>query len=250
MGSSGTYLESVDNALRLVLLLAQRGSLRVSDAARELGLAPSTTHRLLATLRYRGFAVQHADRTYLPGPAFAELGTSALTSPDLVAVTLNHLQGLRGQLDETCHLVVRIGREVRFLTSIEAQRQLRVAARTGALLPAHRTSGGKALLAELSSADLEALYPAQGVPEAGLDADAVTLLRRELRTVRRRRYALNKGDTERGIAAVGMAIHGPEGLAVGAISVSAPTVRFSSGRLEEWLPIMHDTVAAIDADLR
>jgi hypothetical protein len=108
------YLESVHNALRLVLLLARRGSVSVSDAARELGLAPSTTHRLLSTMRYRGFAVQSADRSYQPGPAIADLSSSHSSPHALLAICLPHLHWLQQQLDETCHLVVRQGREVRF----------------------------------------------------------------------------------------------------------------------------------------
>ncbi|WCI07745.1 helix-turn-helix domain-containing protein [Arthrobacter sp. OVS8] len=32
-------------------------------------MAPSTAHRLLAMLVYRGFAVQDENRRYVPGPA-------------------------------------------------------------------------------------------------------------------------------------------------------------------------------------
>lgn len=247
-GNRTSYLESVDNALRLVLLLAQRESVGVSEVARELGLAPSTAHRLLATLRYRGFAVQSQDRTYRPGPAFATIAAPRAAPLDLVGLVTPYLDRLRVELDETCHLVVRQGREVRFLTSVEALRQLRVTERTGAVLPAHRTSGGKALLAELPAGELQREYPETGVPELGMDVQAVQMLLRELRTVRRRRYALNRGESERGIAAVGMAVH-RDGQAVAAVSVSMPTVRFSSSRLEELLPVLRRTVAAVDEQL-
>ena len=53
-----TYsIEAVDNALQLLQLLRDGGALRLKDAAEELGVAPSTAHRLLAMLVYRGFAV-------------------------------------------------------------------------------------------------------------------------------------------------------------------------------------------------
>ena len=73
MGNKTGHLESVDAALRLLQMLGRDGQLRVTDAADELGVAASTAHRLLSTLRYRGFAVQAGDRTYRPGPAFTEL---------------------------------------------------------------------------------------------------------------------------------------------------------------------------------
>jgi len=50
-----TYsIEAVDNALQLLQLLRDGGTLRLKDAAEELGVAPSTAHRLLAMLVYRG----------------------------------------------------------------------------------------------------------------------------------------------------------------------------------------------------
>jgi IclR helix-turn-helix domain len=41
---------SVDNALKLLLLLGERPEIRLSEATRYLGVAPSTAHRLLAML--------------------------------------------------------------------------------------------------------------------------------------------------------------------------------------------------------
>ena len=50
-------------------MLRDVGALRLKDAADELDIAPSTAHRLLAMLVYRGFAVQDEKRMYHPGPA-------------------------------------------------------------------------------------------------------------------------------------------------------------------------------------
>ena len=51
-------IESVDKALKLVLLLAEQPEIRLSEATRYLGVASSTAHRLLAMLQYRGFVRQ------------------------------------------------------------------------------------------------------------------------------------------------------------------------------------------------
>src|SRR5256885_13256667 len=64
-------LQSVDHALQLLQMLRDNGSLRVSEAAQELGTARSTAHRLLAMLVYRDFAVQDEARKYLPGAALS-----------------------------------------------------------------------------------------------------------------------------------------------------------------------------------
>ena len=51
-------IESVDNALKLLLLLGEQPQIRLSEATRYLGVASSTAHRLLAMLSYRGFVRQ------------------------------------------------------------------------------------------------------------------------------------------------------------------------------------------------
>ena len=64
-------LDSVDNALLLVQMLRDQGRLRVRQAAEDLGIAPSTAHRLLAMLVYRDFARQDEHRCYVPGPGLS-----------------------------------------------------------------------------------------------------------------------------------------------------------------------------------
>src|SRR5690554_7638432 len=71
-------VESVDNVLRLLQLLRDSGSLRVTDAAAELDIALSTAHRLFSMLVYRGFATQDEQRRYVPGPA---MDAPAITAP-------------------------------------------------------------------------------------------------------------------------------------------------------------------------
>jgi IclR family acetate operon transcriptional repressor len=64
-----TYpIASVDNALRLIAALQDRGALRVSEASLLIGCGRSTAHRLLAMLKHHGFAEQDPDtRIYLAG---------------------------------------------------------------------------------------------------------------------------------------------------------------------------------------
>lgn len=83
---------------------------------------------------------------------------------DLVLLARPAMEALRTQLDETCHLMVRIQRDVRFLASVEADQPLRVSSRAGAVLPAHQVSGGKLLLAELSMDESPSCIPKREYP--------------------------------------------------------------------------------------
>lgn len=77
-------VESVDNALQIVMLLATRNELRLTDVSAYLGVASSTAHRLLAMLSYRGLIRQDPKtRAYRVGPGLDLLAFSVLRQLDV-----------------------------------------------------------------------------------------------------------------------------------------------------------------------
>jgi DNA-binding IclR family transcriptional regulator len=138
-------------------------------------------------------------------------------------------------------VAVLAGADVRFVATVECDQVLRVGDRTGRTLPVHLASGGKAILAGLSDAECAAVLD-------GVDVDLVRL-RKELALVRRRGFALNDQATETGLAAVGVAVPGVEGLRAG-LSIAVPTVRFSRDRLPGWVAALTATAEAVGRGLR
>lgn len=235
-------LGSVDKALRLIQTLRDTGAVRLVDAAEDLGVSPSTAHRLLSMLVYRGFAVQNDARTYLPGPSIGERAVASVQAGGLRAVVAPHLTRLSAETDETANLMIRVGVSIRFLATVESRNILRVGDRRGSVLPARTSSGGKALLAELPDAALRRLYR----PD---DEDpAFDRLQSELAVVRTQGFAANLEATEEGVCAFGAAIH-DEGRGVGAISLSFPASRLSSHNRETLIAAVLRSAAAIDAEL-
>jgi len=234
-------IESVDNALRLALLLQQEGPMRGAEAAARLGVARSTAHRLLAMLVFRDFARQDADRRYSAGAAMRDVAPGSSVTV-LRAAAFPYLHQLMERTQETANLQIRVEDQVRFVATAECRQVLRVGDREGRLLPAHLVSGGKALLARLGPDEVRALY----TDASGVDVDA---LLRELRSVRRRGFAVNDQATEAGVVAVGRAVDGPDGAAVAAVSLAMPSARFSRARLPEWCAALAHTAAQIQAAL-
>ena len=223
-------IESVDNALRLLLMFTERRSVRIADASRELEIARSTAHRLMQMLNYHGFVQQDpGSSTYLAGPTLVELGLAVVRDLDVRSLARPELESLATQLGETVHLVELDGSAVLFLDSVEAPRAVRVGRRTGVLLPAHATSAGKALLAALSVERVRELYPSTTLPRV---TEATTTSRKaleaELDEIRRQGFATNIGESEPDIGAVGVAICDRHGVPRGAISVSVPLSRFDT----------------------
>jgi DNA-binding IclR family transcriptional regulator len=135
-----TYpIDSVDSALRLLQILHRDGELRVTSAARELGVAPSTAHRLLAMLVYRGFAVHQPDHSYrLGSPAGGDV--TQAESERLVELCRPHMVRLCAATAESVNLMRRAGPSVVFLEAVESAQVLRVGP-VGTRMPARRPSG-------------------------------------------------------------------------------------------------------------
>jgi DNA-binding IclR family transcriptional regulator len=237
-------ISSVDNALRLLVSLRDREEIRVSEASAELGVARSTAHRLLAMLNSYGLVERSANRTYRIGPVLAEIGLAALRQVDVRAHIRPFLERLVSELGETAHLIVREGLNCRFFESIEGTHALRTTARVGIAYPAHATSGGKALLAELDEDELLELFPSQDIPvynERSFTNRAELFA--HLDEVRAQGYALNRGETEVGICAVGMVQRTSTGRIAGALAVSAPEVRVSDERIQEFVAVLRRVTA-------
>jgi IclR family transcriptional regulator, acetate operon repressor len=235
-------IDSVDHALHLAQLLQQEGPVRVTDAAERLGVSPSTAHRLLAMLVYRDFAEQTPDRRYAPGHLLRPTQTTEAPRALLRRVAQPHLRALTARLRESTNLMVLVGTEVRFLTTIECDQALRVGDRVGQALPAHRASGGRALLALIPPDQLDARYGSS-------DQVNLTRLRRELALIRKRGFAINDQLTEAGVTAIGAALRDPAGNPIAGISVAMPTARFHRDRLPEWAIEVSTTTTLIERDL-
>lgn len=226
-GAAPQYpIESVDNALRVLLLLGERQKLRLTDVSQYLGVASSTAHRLLAMLQYRGFVRQDtATRSYVPGPTLDNLAFGLLRRLDVRTRARPVLERLNTELQETVHLGRLEGASVHFIDSIESPRAVRVGSRLGRTMPAHCTSNGKAMLATLTDAELTALYPDEELPQLTPESVGTrTRLREVLARVREQGYATSFEESEEGVSSVGVALQTPRSPRL-AITVSAPVSR-------------------------
>ncbi|WOP17425.1 IclR family transcriptional regulator [Raineyella sp. LH-20] len=242
-------IESVDNALRLLLLLSTRRSLRLTDASHYLDVASSTAHRLLAMLQYRGFVHQDpVSRAYEPGPSLDRIAFALLRRLDIREQARPTLERLNERTGETVHLGALDGTEVRFLESIESPRAVRVGSRLGRILPAHCTSTGKAMLAGLSEVQLRVLYPSEQLPQVTSHSLATrTDLLAELAQVRARGYASSAEESEDGVCSVAAAV--PNSIQPVAVNVSIPINRMTPARLEELAELVRDAATEIAAEL-
>jgi DNA-binding IclR family transcriptional regulator len=244
-------IESVDNVLRLLLMVSQQRQVRVSEASAELGTAVSTAHRLLAMLAHHGFVVQDPDsKAYKAGHVLLRIGLSSVNNLDIRTLLRPYLEELRDETGETVHAVILQGNEVMFIDCAESPMALRVTSRVGTLMWAHCTSVGKAWLACESDDFLRGLYPSPKLP--ALTPNSITsraALMTELAEVRRHGYAHNEGESEVGVGSVSAAVCDHHGKPVASISVSVPLARMTAERWEVLAKAVQRTCRAIGSML-
>jgi DNA-binding IclR family transcriptional regulator len=228
-GNTPQYpIESVDKALQVLLLLGEQPKLRLTDVSNYLGVASSTAHRLLAMLQYRGFVRQDAaTRSYVPGPTLDGLAFGVLRRLDVRTRARPVLERLNSDLGETIHLGRLEGSQVHFIDSMESARALRVGGRLGRSMPAHCTSTGKALLAELGREELLRLFPTEELVQLTEHSIGTrTALLEELARIREQGYARSMEEAEEGVSSIAVALHSTQSPRL-AINVSVPLNRMT-----------------------
>jgi IclR family acetate operon transcriptional repressor len=227
-------IESVDNALRILLLLGERRSIRLTEVSEYLSVASSTAHRLLAMLQYRGFVRQvEGSRAYEPGPALTTIAFAVLRHTDVRERVHPVLERLSASLGETVHLARLDGNTVTFVDSVESSRAVRVGSRMGMTMPAHCTSSGKALLATMDDRAVRELYPSEKL--TGLTSHSIikrSVLLRQLAEIRRVGYATSDEESEDEVTSVSVSL-GEYGGSRYTLNVSTPKSRMSDPTREE-----------------
>lgn len=221
---SAPRIEAVHRALVLLKIISEEGSLSVTEAANALDIHPATAQRLLMTLVGDDFARQGEKRRYRAGPALLRPSRQAVSLRDHLRPHLERLFDITG---ETVHVGNLIGTEVHHPDGIESSHTLRFGLRVGIRVPAHVTSEGKSMMAEIPWDEVEARY---AVATRGRSGNSLQVdlrhLKDELDRVRELGYATNFEESEPGIAAFAVSVGRIDGQH-SALSLAMPIARYT-----------------------
>src|SRR3954454_11840736 len=205
--------KTADQALSLLLAVAERGPLSTAELSRQLGMNRTVAQRLLATLHQRGFVHRMANGFVL-GAALLEIADQVSFATREAALPAMH--GLSAQIDETVVLHVIDGDAAVVLAQVASDQILRIERVVGTRDPLDAGASGLALLAFSPPATV------RRVLARGSDAPMVE---RKLAEVRRQGYALTRDELQRGMHAIAAPITGGNGQAVASMAILLPENR-------------------------
>jgi len=234
VGASGRQATSagVHATLAVLDLLATRHALGLSEISRELGLAKSTLHRILAVLVERGWAVRDPEGRFALGIRSLRLSSSSGELPIVTAFRTVAAEFLT-QHDETIALAVLDGGESLFLAIEETSQPIRLVTFVGSKTQAFASASGRVVLASHSPAAVAALFGGQLlVTPTGRRLNGVAELQSILDEVRTRGYAENHEETADGLYAASVPVVNAEHVTIAALTTLLPVCRLDENRRE------------------
>jgi DNA-binding IclR family transcriptional regulator len=214
---SGTFLGRA--VAVLTAFRADDDDLGAAELARRSGLPRSTAHRIALDLVDAGLLERRGTKVRL-GLRLFEIGQRVPRQRVLRDAAVPHMSDLREATRQTVHLAVLEGREVVYLEILGTSGGPRLPSRVGGRLPAHVTGVGKAILAFSPPETVRAVLDAGLVKTSERSVTAPGLLAKELETIRREGVAYDREESGAGIVCAASPVLGPDGLALGALSVS------------------------------
>lgn len=246
-------VQSIERALSVLNALADaRSGLSLTRLSEQVGIQPSTAHRILATLIAHDFVRQDKQtKSYRLGLQLLHIGETTRVQLDLREETADILQQLANRSGELANLIIPSGTRAIYIGQAQPPTRFSMAIFTqiGTWVPLYCTGAGKAILAWWDQNEVEASI------KDGLQAHTPNTitnplrLQQELDLTRQRHYAIDDEEREIGVRCIASAILDNRAHVVAAISVSGPSGRIMPERYEQLGALVYEAARTISKRL-
>lgn len=245
MVENGRELQTTATSLQVLDVIRRREGARLSEIADALGLANSTVHAHLTTLRNYEFVVKEGNEFHL-GIKLFHFGERARHRKPEYEIVRQHAYELSHRLnEEVAFAIAEHGRSV--IIFDENNDPAKEGFQVGRYFYMHNSASGKAMLAAFPRERVEAVIDRWGLPkETENTIQTRADLFAELEETRERGYAVNRQEALEGLMAIGMAITNPDGSVLGSLDVSGPPYRLDESEIATELK---RTVEAIEDEI-
>lgn len=229
-----TYpIKVLDKSLSVLdILFKNNAPMSITGISKKLGIYPSTIHRILDTLKYRGYVEQNSDdQKYLLGLKLVELGMTRYHQISLAKEASPFLKELVDECHETVHLGILYHEDVLYIAKEDSPQTIRMVSRVGRRASLYSTGLGKILLAYLSEKERKKIIA--HIKIRRFTENTITNkveLEKELEQVRKQGLALDREENEKEVYCIAVPIKNYRGKVIAALSISSPTYRINAQR--------------------
>lgn len=219
-------VDAVQDALSVLMVVAQNPGLGVSEIGRLSGFTKARTFRFLATFEATGFVHRGKDATtYTLGPAALIVGAAAQEQVGVTKLAEKYLDVLVGKFNESAAVLVRDGLESVCIAQKHTTHEVRIQGAVGRRRPLHAGASGKVLTA-FGPPEVEEELLKSSLPKVGpRTITSKTKLAQEIRRVREQGYATSVSEGAADVVAIAAPIFDSSGIAQASIGLSLPGSR-------------------------
>ena len=206
---------------------------KLTQLQTETGIPKGTLHRILQALILEGLVLKDAyDKNYRLGYGLLKLARILLENLDLRDLSRDLLVLLRDEIGEAVHLAAPEKDAVIYLEIIESNHPIGASGKIGTNSLYHCSASGKVIAAFNNGIRDRVLSNA--LPK--LTNTTITSpeeLERELLSVREQGFAINNQEEYADVCGIAVPIIDRRGQSIAAISISIPSYRFESEKVEK-----------------
>lgn len=204
-----SLVKSAERTVRILEALATSPTrLTLAELQERTGYPRSSLHALVRTLReVKWVEADETGSAFGVGPHALLSGTAYLDRDPALPHAYQALEDLRADIGYTVHFARRDDAHVFYLASRESREAVRTVSRVGRRLPAHLTALGQALLAELTTEEVDKILPAELDRFTEHTITDRAALHGELAAVRDRGWALEREQGTVGVACIAAPVH-------------------------------------------
>jgi DNA-binding IclR family transcriptional regulator len=235
--NEGSQSPGTERTLAIFELLGKhRLGLSLSEIARDLNLPINTVSRIAITLQQCGYLQRREDdkRFVLTNKLF-DLSRPQVREKSLVVCALESLKWLRDASGETTQLLTQANHKITILEQCISSQPIKVSSTIGLQVPMYSCAPGKAVLAHLPAAELDAFFENVKLKQYTSTTLATrSALEADLAKTRKRNYATDLAEGLEGIHCVAAAVLDEYRYPVAAITIMAPSFRLKRDQFEKF----------------
>jgi IclR family pca regulon transcriptional regulator len=248
---SQEFVASLERGLRVLQSFSrEHAQMTLSEVAALTGLSAATVRRSLHTLEHLGY-IGRTGRRFLLRPKVLGLTAGYLNAINAEVVLQPFVQEVVNDVGGSSSVTVLDDLDIVYLAHASQNRAIRLTAGAGARYPAYATSMGRVLLAHQPKEVVDSYFERAHLRKLTEHTETnPAALRRILKTVREKHFAVIEDELDYGLVSVALPIFSTAGQVVAAANCSDVSNRFNKQSLiDKRLPTLRRAVRRIESML-
>lgn len=237
MGKNNKYINSIKRAVRILDLYTENTeNLGITEISKKLDINKSTVYKIVNTLRDEGLLIKNkTNQKYMMGYKILDLASKTIGKYDYKEISLKEMKELRDKLNETVILSVYTKQGGFCLEKVDPKNKIQLTSQVGHIIPLYAGATGKILLANAPKDDMEKIITDNLKKYTKNTEITEEKLRKQLKKIREKGYAVSKSELDEGAMAIGAPILDNNDKLIYGLSIAGPAGRMEKKGIKEMI---------------